>query len=143
MTPVLALDLEGTLITTLGRRNPRPGLKIFLEQCRQLFKRIVIYTAVDEEDFRIVARELISNGHAPAWFGDIEHIEWQGIIKDLLFIPGVDSADGAIIVDDNEFMIHPEQKSQWIEIIDYDRIHPHVDFEFVRVLELLKSFSTE
>jgi hypothetical protein len=45
---VLALDLEGTLISNAASQIPRPGLYEFLASCQQLFQRIVIFTTVSE-----------------------------------------------------------------------------------------------
>ena len=45
---VLALDLEGTLISNAMSCIPRPGLFAFLEGCREMFARVVLFTAVLE-----------------------------------------------------------------------------------------------
>ena len=71
---VLALDLEGTLISNAVSQIARPGLFDFLEDCRELFPRIVIFTSVNEERFRAIANLLTTEGYAPNWFADIEYI---------------------------------------------------------------------
>ncbi len=48
---VLALDLEGTLISNAMSQIARPGLRNFLEFCGRTFSRIVIYTALAIEVF--------------------------------------------------------------------------------------------
>jgi hypothetical protein len=53
---VLALDLEGTLISNAISQIPRPGLYLFLDNCSQKFDRIVIFTAISEKRFRIIAK---------------------------------------------------------------------------------------
>ncbi|MGD9830135.1 MAG: hypothetical protein AB7E70_06365 [Hyphomicrobiaceae bacterium] len=45
---VLALDLEGTLISNAMSCIPRPGLFAFLEGCREMFARVVLFAAVLE-----------------------------------------------------------------------------------------------
>jgi protein-tyrosine phosphatase len=138
---VLALDLEGTLISTLGTKRPRPGLFGFLENCNRLFERIVIFTLVDEIDFKKVADILITNKDAPRWFEDMEYITFDGIIKDLRFIPNLDDITAAIIVDDYEELIDEDQKSQWIKIENFDYPYPQDDKELERVLSELKARS--
>jgi hypothetical protein len=46
---VLALDLEGTLISNAVSIFPRPGLYNFLEFCHDTFDKIVLFTSVSEE----------------------------------------------------------------------------------------------
>jgi hypothetical protein len=83
---VLALDLEGTLISNAVSQIARPGLYDFLEDCRELFPRIVIFTSVNEERFRTIANLLTTEGYAPNWFADIEYITWTGETKNLNFV---------------------------------------------------------
>lgn len=112
---ILALDLEGTLISNAVSQIPRPGLSAFLEQCRQLFSRIVMFTSVDEARFRQIAKRLVEDGEAPDWLAEIEYITWTGHIKDLTFVPNTKPSQ-ILLVDDFERYIHPAQVSQWIPI---------------------------
>ena len=41
---VVAIDLEGTLISNAVSQFPRPGLYYFLEYCYKNFDRLVIFT---------------------------------------------------------------------------------------------------
>ncbi|MBO0861596.1 MAG: hypothetical protein J2P21_24530 [Chloracidobacterium sp.] len=75
---VLALDLDGTLNSNAVSQIARPGLFDFLEDRRKLFPRIVIFTSVNEERFRSIAKLLTTEGRAPNWFADIEYITWIG-----------------------------------------------------------------
>lgn len=136
---VLALDLEWTLITDAKTGWPRPGLYNFLEACKDLFNRIVIYTAAPEELFRKVARDLVEwQKKAPAWFADLEYIQWpRKGYKDLSRIPGVEPHQ-ALIVDDYRPYIHPEQLFQWVFIHPYGDLPDYADFEFNRVLGVLE-----
>jgi hypothetical protein len=81
----LALDLEGTLISNAMSQIPRPGLFEFLGRCAALFPRLVMFTTVNEDKFRQIARLLVEEGKAPAWFANIEYVNWQGETKNLEF----------------------------------------------------------
>lgn len=116
-TFTIALDLEGTLITDEKKRIPRPGLYNFLEACRKL-GRVVQYTMVDEETVRKIAKELVDSGHAPAWYVDIEWIDWFSVetdYKDLNLIPGA-SAKNAVLVDDHMGFVAPGQELHWVRV---------------------------
>lgn len=134
---VLALDLEGTLISNAVSQIPRPGLWAFLMQCRELFPRVVVFTTVAEKRFRSVARLLVDEGYTPAWFADIEYVHWQGETKDLSFIPGA-SAEDALLVDDFERYVHPGQEAQWIRIDYFAYSDSKVDTGLQDVLRVLQ-----
>lgn len=134
---VLALDLEGTLISNAVSQIPRPGLHAFLTACAEHFPRVVMFTAVREEKFREIARLLVEEGAAPRWFLGIEYTQWSGSIKDLSFIPNADPAR-CRLVDDIASYVHPEQQDQWIRIQTYDHPYPDDDAELARVLGLLR-----
>ena len=114
----IALDLEGTLISNAMSCFPRPGLKGFLDHCRNEADRVVLFTAVFEERVRPILAMLTGEGSAPAWFRDIEIVRWEGIVKDLRFIPGAD-VPLTLLVDDLKEYVHPEQESQWVPIENY------------------------
>ncbi len=75
MIKVLALDLEGTLISNAMSQIPRPRLYTFLTEVKQMFPRIVIFTAVKEDKFRDIANMLGNEGSVPKWFATIDYIE--------------------------------------------------------------------
>lgn len=134
---VLALDLEGTLISNAVSQIPRPGLHAFLTACAEHFPRVVMFTAVREEKFREIARLLVEEGVAPGWFLGIEYIQWNGPTKDLSFIANADPAR-CRLVDDIASYVHPEQQDQWIRIQTYDHPYPDDDAELARVLDVLR-----
>lgn len=103
---LIALDLEGTLISNAMSQIPRPGLYAFLEACRGLVERVVMFTTAREADFRPIAALLVEEVYAPAWFRDIEFVTWEGATKDLAWIPGVQPEE-ALLVDDFEIYVHP------------------------------------
>jgi hypothetical protein len=133
---VLALDLEGTLISNAMSQIPRPGLYEFLTRCSELFPRVVIFTTVSEERFRSIARLLVGEKFAPPWFADIEHISWHGETKDLSFIPGVQPLD-ALLVDDFEKYVHPGQESQWLQIDYFDYPYEATDTGLLKMIGIL------
>ena len=134
---VLALDLEGTLISNAMSQIPRPGLFAFLSRCRELFPRVVMFTTVKEERFRDIARLLVQEQVAPAWFADIEFIQWQGETKDLNFIPGA-QPEQALLVDDFEKYVYPGQESQWLQIDYFDYPYEADDVGLAKMLDQLE-----
>jgi NLI interacting factor-like phosphatase len=131
----IALDVEGTFISNAVSQFPRPGLFTFLEYCHQNFARLVVFTAVNEVRFRSIARTLAEAQDVPAWFVDLEYINWYGTYKDLSFISQgtIDSfgtlRERTILIDDRIEYIHPDQKDRWIEIPGYEYSYPDDDLE--------------
>ena len=134
---VLALDLEGTLISYAVSQIARPGLFDFLEDCRKLFPRIVIFTSVNEERFRSIATLLITEGYAPNWFAEIEYISWSGETKNLIFVDGA-LPEEILLVDDYEKYIHPGQESQWIKAPEFDYTYSDDDLGLREILRHLR-----
>ena len=133
---VLALDLEGTLISETIGVFPRPGLYDFLEWCDRHFERVVLYTCVSEEHARDIARRLADEQIVPAWFQDIEYVDWEGTYKNLRFVEGAEPHE-VLLVDDKRIFIPPEQKAQWIPIPSFLDPYPDDDAELDRVRERL------
>jgi len=138
---VLALDLEGTLISNAMSQIARPGLREFLEFCGAAFPRLVMYTFISQDRFRQIARMLVNEGSAPGWFDALEYIEWDGKLKDLRRIAGADP-ERTVIVDDYEPYIHPRQRRQWVSIRPFDAPYPEEDRELVRIRAILEPMST-
>lgn len=137
---ILALDLEGTLISNAVSQFPRNGLFEFLTWCNSKFSRIVLFTAVRKELARSIIEDLAMRGDAPNWFAHIEIIEWIGKKKDLSFIKEC-SINQVVIVDDQEIYIVEEQKSQWIPIPEYSRPFSNKDNDLKQVIiQILKKF---
>ena len=136
---VIALDLEGTLISNAVSQIPRPDLITFLEGCRVLAARVVIFTAVSEDRFRAIAETLVTDGHAPPWFAEIDYVRWSGRYKDLT--PFLNEHRGAVVlIDDHADYVHPDQHEHWIPIASFDPGDP--DAELVRVLTELQKRAT-
>ena len=130
---IIALDLEGTLISNAISQFPRPGLYSFLKYCRNNFSRIVIFTAVNELQFRNIAKTLVEQNKVPHWFASSEYINWSGRYKDLSFIPNTE-CDRVILIDDREEYIKPEQKNSWIYIPGYDYPYSPNDSELEKIV---------
>lgn len=133
---VIALDLEGTLISNAVSQFARPGLFQFLEFCHLRFEHIYIYTAVSDTRCHAIVYNLVTRSLAPNWLSDVPFVEWDRELKDLRNIPGA-SADHCLIVDDNRQYIRDDQVSQWIEIAKFEPPYPDTDRELSRVQELI------
>lgn len=142
MGTILALDLEGVLVTNAVSQFPRPGLMHFLNECRMLFgENICAFTTVNENKFREVANRLVINGHAPEWFASIRYIDWVGEHKDLRFVD--DDINKVVIVDDYPPYVKTTQKHRLVQINQYLEPYTHeapdlTDTEFERVIEVLR-----
>jgi hypothetical protein len=137
-TRVVALDLEGTLISNAVSQIPRPGLYQFLEFCRGTFERIVIFTAVSEPLTRRIVDQLVLDGDAPPWFAaDLEYVNWTGSYKDLGFIPGA-ILEETLLLDDQEDYVLPEQKQFWIRVPEFDPRRLPGDDAFTALEALLR-----
>jgi hypothetical protein len=134
----LALDLEGTLISNAMSQIPRPGLFEFLGRCAALFPRLVMFTTVNEDKFRQIARLLVEEGKAPVWFANIEYVNWQGETKNLEFIPDA-IVEESILVDDFEIYVHPGQAARWMQIEFFDYPYPEDDRGLFKMLEKLEA----
>ena len=69
---MLALDLEGTLISNAISCFPRPGLYDFLEWANQTFSKVVIFSFVPEYRSRQLVEMLSEERSAPYWFAEVD-----------------------------------------------------------------------
>ncbi|MDI9271830.1 NIF family HAD-type phosphatase [Stenotrophomonas sp. PFBMAA-4] len=122
---ILALDLEGTLISNAISQIPRPGLYQFLEDARFLFDELVVFTTVPECRFRSIASLLIDEGSAPGWFALLRYVDWSGKTKDLSFVSAVQGA--ALLLDDHGPYVHPGQEHLWVEVPLFGSPYPADD----------------
>ena len=138
---IIALDLEGTLISNAISQIARPHLHSFLEGCKDITERVVMYTTVSEPRFRQIARLLVSEGAAPDWFASMEYVQWSGRKKDLAFISNANVAE-TVIVDDVEEYIEEDQRSQWVCIKQFASPYPDTDSQLLVTLDVLLSKNT-
>ncbi|WP_349999101.1 NIF family HAD-type phosphatase [Stenotrophomonas lacuserhaii] len=111
---ILAMDLEGTLISNAVSQIPRPGLFQFLEEVNELFDRLVVYTTVPEPKFRKLAYLLVAEGCAPRWFAQLHYTEWSGYTKDLSRVSP--NPDSTLLLDDYGAYVHPGQADCWVQV---------------------------
>lgn len=135
--PVIALDLEGTLISNAVSQIPRPGLYAFLEGCKSITPRVAIYTTVREVRFREIANALVHEKAAPEWFAGIEYIAWSGATKDLNFIPE-SSLETTVLLDDYAGYVHPGQEALWIPVKQFDHPYSEEDTELEVSLKIIQ-----
>lgn len=134
---VLALDFEGTLISTAVSQFPRPGLFHFLERCQVLFERIVMFTSVPENQMRRIAQTLVREGAAPAWFQNVEYVQWGGATKNLALIRDCEVSE-VLLVDDLAIYVHRGQHRQWVRIDPFEPPYPGSDTGLAKVLKELE-----
>ncbi len=133
---VIALDLEGTLISNAVSQFARPGLSDFLDFCFHRFSQIHLYTAVGAGRCHEIIYNLVTRDLAPDWLSDVPFVEWDRKFKDLRNIPDV-ALEQCLILDDNRDYILEEQRSQWIEIEKFEPPYPDSDRELERVRRLI------
>lgn len=134
---VLALDLEGTLVSNAVSQIARPGLYEFLEFCRRVVPRLVIYTSVPEATVRDVIANLVADESAPGWFQDVECVRWNGSTKDLTVIPRA-RVESTVLIDDYEGYVLPSQRQQWLAVEPYSAPYASDDKELERVMHVLQ-----
>lgn len=135
---VLALDLEGTLISNAVSQVARPGLLEFLVDAAAMFRRVVIFTTVEEEKFRAIAQLMSQEGTVPPWFVNIEYVRWHGRTKDLSFVVGT-SVDEVLLVDDFQGYVHPGQEDQWVPVEHFHHPYSQADVGLSQLLAVLES----
>lgn len=122
---ILALDLEGTLISNAISQIPRPGLHRFLEEASASFEHLVMFTTVPEDRFRSIASLLVAEDCAPAWFIQLRYVKWSGKTKDLTFVSP--RLGDALLLDDHRPYVHPGQEDFWVEIPLFGSPYPSDD----------------
>ncbi|WP_439621473.1 NIF family HAD-type phosphatase [Gemmata sp.] len=134
---VLALDLERTLIDDALSGRPRPGLSEFLSFCGERFRRVAVFTTVEEADARDALARLDRAGHLPSGLLDrLEFVGWSGEFKDLAFVP--DATPGEVVlVDDDDGWVRPDQRGQWVPVAAWDG---GPDSELARVRVVLEGW---
>ncbi|HEL3178990.1 TPA: hypothetical protein UME25_001094 [Stenotrophomonas maltophilia] len=115
---ILALDLEGTLISNAVSQIPRSGLYEFLEYAQGQFDELVMFTTVDEVRFRRIAALLVSEGKVPDWFAQLAYTTWSGRTKDLTYVSP--TLGEALLFDDHVAYVHPGQEPLWVEVPLFD-----------------------
>ena len=102
---ILALDLEGTLISNAVNQIARPRLPPFPEEMHAQFDQLVMCTTVPELLLRRTTELLVREGSAPCWFAEIGYTRWSGKTKDLSFVSP--RLGDALLIDDHRPYVHP------------------------------------
>lgn len=135
---VIALDLEGTLISNAVSQFPRPYLYEFLEFLRENFERIVLFTAVSQTRVKDIINNLLESRDIPEWFKtDVDYIIWTGIYKNLNYIPNIKLGE-VLLLDDQEAYILPEQKEYWVLVPEFEYPYCDTDNTLKLIIQSLK-----
>jgi len=134
---ILALDLEGTLVSNAVSQIPRPGLMSFLQEASVLASRVVLFTAVSEARVRTMVEELVRRGEAPEWLGRVPVVRWEGPHKRLHFVPGHET-EAVLLVDDMRQYVHPDDLGHWVEVRPFVAPYPEDDVELDDVLDRIR-----
>lgn len=122
---ILALDLEGTLISNAISQIPRPGLHSFLIDVQSRFDQLMFFTTVPEDRVRGIAELLVREGSVPGWFAELPYVCWSGGIKDLAFVsPRIGEA---LLLDDHGPYVRPGQEHLWVEVSLFGSPYPPED----------------
>jgi hypothetical protein len=147
MIEVLAVDLEGTLISNVVSRFPRPRLFEFFEFCQRSSFKTVLFTAVDSQFARSVMMQLERLVSIPVGMGMIPIVDWQkktGDVhnpKNLQYVQKMfpsTKLHNIYLIDDCEFFVALGQQLQWIQIEHYGTPYSQDDTELLRIMELIR-----
>ncbi len=128
---VLALDLEGTLVSNAVSQLPRPGLRAFLARCIDAVPQVVIFTAVSPQRTRAILERLAAEGDVAMEVAALPIVAWSGPVKDLRFLDA--PAAACLLVDDLAAYVAPGQEDRWIPIDGWHAPYPEDDRELERV----------
>ncbi len=111
LPPVLALDLEGTLVALSPSLTLRPGLPDFFAFAYTHFHRIAIYSLVSRPQAQGLVQVLVDQAQAPARLAqEFVYVASENQYKDLAFVPR-QPGQGVLLIDDNPDNIKPGQES--------------------------------
>ncbi|MCB9643765.1 MAG: hypothetical protein H6728_11890 [Myxococcales bacterium] len=137
---LVALDLEGTLVSNAMSLFPRPCLYEFLDFCHASFSEVVLFTAVRTQRARRCLETLVEAGDAPSWVAKMPIVHWQGARKDLRFVreqfPSYKIGE-MLLVEDLEDYVEPQQRGLWVAICPWVSPYPSDDRELLRIQDLL------
>jgi TFIIF-interacting CTD phosphatase-like protein len=136
MRLVVALNLEGTLISNAISAFPRPGLKLFIENVLKTADRVVMFTTVPEDHARGLLQIIEGERILPAGFAAaVEFVPYSGKTKDLSAVG--EPAATILLVDDQPSMVHPGQEANWIPIAEFMPPFDQEDQELERVAQII------
>lgn len=125
---MVALDLEGTLISTAISMFPRPGLRSFIAACLARFEEVVIYSSVTPSKVRTILCLLAEEGLLPDGFAErVRIIQPSGTVKDLLILGDPDD----ILLIDDMALAAPGQEHRLLRIAGFEP--PYADTDDVLI----------
>lgn len=133
--PIVALDLEGTLISNAISQFPRPGLHQFLTHLKQLDIDLAVYTAVSRPRARHIMQQLAAAEDTPGWFAQLPLHTTDTTTKDLTAID--DDPTRVWLIDDQPAVAHPDQTNHVIIIEAFDPPYPDTDTALAELLTQL------
>lgn len=139
---ILALDLEGTLVSNAMSQFPRPHLSEFMDFCRLHFEKIVLFTAVRKEKAMPIIQILIEEGEIPAFYKTMQYVHWKGKHKDLHFVQKMfpnTLIKNIYLVDDLKEYIAFEQEQQWFHIPTWTSPYLSEDTELLKLQGKMKN----
>lgn len=117
---ILALDIEGTLVTNRGKWYPRPHLHEFLEFCFHRVERVCFFTLLSKASAKNVIEWLVEAGHAPkVALERFEYVECKRNYKDLECLNHSDLNE-VMLIDDNAPNVKPGQEERCILVPGYE-----------------------
>lgn len=136
---VIALDLEGTLISNGMSQFPRPGLRDFLEALCSLEVEVVVYSTLSTSVIDEVLLNLSNDGAVPCWFPDCRRVPWQGGCKSIhdVAVPGRTLA--VMLVDGYEGYVCPGEEDYWIEVPTFSSPYQESSKVLRRVLQKIEA----
>ena len=108
---VLALDVEGTLVSNGVSQFARPGLAPFLAACRELADSLILFTSCNPVIIDKIQRLLVAEGTAPPWFVNLRILYSPDGVKDLERLGH--SLERVAILDDQP-TTPTEQRHRWV-----------------------------
>lgn len=146
MIEVLALDLEGTLISNIVSQFPRPYLQVFLLYCQNASFEVVLYTAANFTTARKILRRFDKIGWIPPGMGKMPIVQWEKHDgsryqpKNLQYVQKMfqgTKLHNLYLVDDIEGFVALGQRDQWIPIMPFNTPYASDDDELLRVRSIL------
>ena len=136
---VIALDLEGTLISNGMSQFPRPGLRRFLEKLGSLDVEIMVYSTLSIDVIDGVLSNLSNDGAIPHWFLNCRRVPWRGGCKSVH--DATLSGDNRIVmlVDDYEGYVCPGEEDYWIEVPTFSSPYQEGSEVLQRVLHKIEA----
>ena len=114
---ILALDVEGVLVSNGVSQFPRSGLATFLDSCRALADDMVLFTSCNPVVVAGLQQTLVQEGAAPAWFADLAILYSPDGVKDLTRLG--QPLDRVAIMDDQP-TTPVEQRHRWIPVVKWE-----------------------